>query len=780
MTSKMCRKIAFVVLTFVMFNLIVVNAAGKDLGNWSFYSIPDFTWDSVKNAPASDPKSIFSDLTSPHSVNADSTFVGDGVCFGTYKPGDRNWYASIATFPSNATNRARFLTYKRNNVQSCVATCFTIPTTGKYRVEADMLNIGTAEGLGSDNYARVTILNNGETMENAQNTHTFYIRNKNVAGDVGSYNSDIVTLTQGTKIYLRATSGTDTWGDDFYGIFKITKYDEKQNPICVYDLNQVGVENEKPLCGEGNSFSSTKVIGNSAQLRTCEPVINEWSFSYAPPFYSDANVDKPLSYTYNDVSTFGKAKGIQKRPAVNYSGCDFKREGIVMATSNTPGDRSWGSALEIYPNTSDYVRFIPGYNKVDGVTSAIVTCFTVPKNGNYKVNTNIVNYGWLVNEARGYGSNNMARVSIIPNGEKMETDLNSHDFKIKNVGSVEDIGYYNSEIMALNQGDKIFLRVYCGESWDKDDFFGKHVITETDAGGNAIKVYDLSKASYTTTGDWKMFSSPQNDVNPENYTGIIAFDSAWFNTNSIFSKTGIAASVERTSEQTSLDIRNSVMWSDSDERATVNLLDKDMVISCDITKNGIYIIDSLAQVDTGAEVNINIGKLAVSSSTKEIIPITSYTATTLIKGEKKYVAKLEKGDKIFFRVNKADITTQTKVAMSAKVIESLDANTKYDKDGIEITDFKTIKNGDVINISRYAYQNSGLDMNADFAIALYEGEELKDIKFINNTVLKPGVVQHINAQYTIPQNVDLKTAVIKTFVWNELVPLTDVNQFPNI
>ncbi|MEG2584051.1 MAG: glycosyl hydrolase family 28-related protein, partial [Oscillospiraceae bacterium] len=225
------------------------------------------------------------------------------------------------------------------------------------------------------------------------------------------------------------------------------------------------------------------VVVNCISFRTFEtfaaPNYGCWSFYIAPDFYTSGTT------SYADIYNFTLANDFSQKST---SG------GIMVSTSKSyTTDRHWSSYIETFPNDKmKEIHFATGLYQ--NIAQATTVCFSVPTSGYYNIFCNLINKGL----EGSFGNGNKARVSVIPKNEQMETKDNCVDFDVANLGeSGKNIGKYDSEVKYLNQGDKIFLRVFSGTAFAGDDIYGSYKITHLDYTDTKSAVYDLNKIGIT-------------------------------------------------------------------------------------------------------------------------------------------------------------------------------------------------------------------------------------------------------------------------------------------
>jgi len=176
---------------------------------------------------------IYQDMESDFEMAYDFTSL-DSEVFITGQPYNHKNRDYAAYLAMNNTQGADLTYYatasKVNNKDNGIATCFIVPEDGCYTVDWYLVN----KGNGTGNFARVSVLEDGVTMETAENTHDFEVTS---AGS--TYNSDVYALSKGDKIWTRVYSGSGITGDEIYGSLKISETTVSGTPLKVYDLNHL-------------------------------------------------------------------------------------------------------------------------------------------------------------------------------------------------------------------------------------------------------------------------------------------------------------------------------------------------------------------------------------------------------------------------------------------------------------------------------------------------------------------------------------------------------------
>ncbi len=123
-----------------------------------------------------------------------------------------------------------------------VAVSFTAPDDGYYDIYNCFENRGSGAASSGKCMHRITVLQNNEIAENAQNTtDTLFGEFKNgIAGEPVEFTKSL-QLRRGDMIFIRVSAYNDGYNDKVFGKVIITQKDELGEPVDVYDLSDVGM-----------------------------------------------------------------------------------------------------------------------------------------------------------------------------------------------------------------------------------------------------------------------------------------------------------------------------------------------------------------------------------------------------------------------------------------------------------------------------------------------------------------------------------------------------------
>lgn len=137
---------------------------------------------------------------------------------------------------------------------------FTAPEDGVYSIYAKAINdFGNdkSDTQGDGGAARVTVLKDGETSENAENSEDFVVPKTGEAAEI--FEKNAVSLSAGDRIMLRVSGGEKTEGDCFQIIWRITLENADGGAKKVYDLRDP-VDNFSENSGGGVQGAIDKSI----------------------------------------------------------------------------------------------------------------------------------------------------------------------------------------------------------------------------------------------------------------------------------------------------------------------------------------------------------------------------------------------------------------------------------------------------------------------------------------------------------------------------------------
>lgn len=128
------------------------------------------------------------------------------------------------------------------SVAGDVAVSFTAPDDGYYDIYNCFENRGAGVANGGKCMHRITVLQNGEITETAQNTtDTLFGEVVNgIKGEPVEFTKS-VKLKRGDMIFIRVSAYNDGYNDKVFGKVRITQKDELGDLVEVYDLSDVGM-----------------------------------------------------------------------------------------------------------------------------------------------------------------------------------------------------------------------------------------------------------------------------------------------------------------------------------------------------------------------------------------------------------------------------------------------------------------------------------------------------------------------------------------------------------
>lgn len=784
MKSKILKALAVLQATAVLGGYgvgAVPVSAEEDLGPWSFFAgnLFNFYYDAETKTEIT-TISYFDTSDFNYNLTAKDNACG-GVSRFVYGTEDKNWDAWIKTMPNSADNRFEIKSGLGGTTSDNGAGVrFTVPETGLWVAECDALNKGSGGNYGGGdvnggNAVRICMLDNGETRETSENCHDFPVREA-TASAKGYYKSDSTFLEAGGKIMMRLSQGLDDWADSIYLSYKIHKVNAAGDILETYDLNQIGVQTKRTIVSGEDSLTANKIKTDAASIVN-DAKFGNWEFFKVNQFYDrttakDRSKDKAFNESdMNKPANHGKLPLEEREIAggVPWIGTQsaYQREGIVVTGSNRyiSGDNNWNSGLEIYPGSADkLVRFIPAPNERDFTYAGELQAygigirFTVPKDGEYVLRTDVKNYGWLVDNKIGYGDGNYARAVFLNGSETTPIADNISVFKIPDIRESGDP--FESAQKQLSAGDRIWLEVYNGSWANLDDFIGHVIIDRYDELGQLAESYNLGESSFTKLGNWNLFTSAKGEEDTFKYVPLQAADlDTLENTLSGFNSYAARTSSYWGATTGKVTMKNeapSFGWNSGDESAVVRTAGDDMIITYDIPEDGTYSIKTATQLLSGTGATVTVSKTIPKKTpleTTEVTPLAQVTAASE-KNTRSAAAELSAGDRIEFRItNTGDNEAILRINPSiAKVEESISVVSG----GVNVSKVNKLLPGSKIDIKRNAISDGAM------IAALYEKTD-SGLKLIAVDVSNGSGsgLRSFSASVTIPTDADASKAVLK-------------------
>lgn len=691
----------------------------------------------------------------------------NGYAFSTdLQSTDANWSAWLATFPDGD----RFHMVPAGRAFDCsdigIGISFTTSQDANWVVECDVVNVGKGADFGTGNEARITTLAPGETLETKYNSVDFPVRNNNdVTGSGGYYRSPIKKLKSGSVIAMTVSTGIDSWGDNIYPMLKIYRVSDEGKILQVYDFTKYGSANEVVnVNNDDATFTSTIVEGTDKEF-TATPEFGPWSFYVEAPFYQAANWEdrtKDEFRTEEELTTYVAFNAGVADARIVYPGTDLgtniynNKAGIVIKSddSGSSNDNNWHSTLELYPayNTST-VRFIPSPRNSGCAYSGIAVKFTVPVDGIYDVLTTVKNYGWLGgNGLKGYGDQNLARVSVLTGDTKVQTEDNTATFGVGRPDWPEPS--YQSGKQFLNAGDSVWLEVYTGDNGNFDDFFASQIIKRYDDQDNLLETYDLGKSTFTRQQKWNLFHANKSATNSSDFIYMPAATSGMLIDNLGFENyAGVVTSYWGKPEgrvNMSAEAPN-FGWDYADDYMTINTQDQDMLISYDIDKDGTYNLTEKAMLEGTTSSNVSVGIY----NGEELLD--SFTIGTTAS-ENTCVASLSAGDRVYFRITKDTDDVVDTIKFNPSVTEYFE-KTEYFVGQAKVSSTDELNPEDVLTVKKNL---KAYDENTKVFVVLYDLEGGKTL----SSVAMADQNSDFTASITLPSDYTQAKYQIKTMVWN--------------
>lgn len=520
-------------------------------------------------------------------------------------------------------------------------------------------------------------------------------------------------------------------------------------------------------------FKNVEIVQNPSDWNTKTAVFGPWSFYQTRQFYDRATYKDKSTYTYNTLESIKSTPAVFANvyDPIRWDGTSSSKAGLVIASNkgNNP-DINWRCALETFEGKAeDDVHFVTQprvRDCTDGV--GITPVFTVPESGEYRVVTNVKNYGWTVNGSQDYGVENMARVSIIKKADGRETPENTHEFEI--LRKTEENPGFDSGVISLEAGDIVVLGVYNGKDGNLDDFYGTHKIIKYDGEGNEEKTYSLGDIGFSSSKPWHFYKSASNNTDFEKYIPLYAIKPE--NLTNAYGATGGYAALPTTDwngGKVTMSKEASVSWNEGEEGFSVVTGNDDVLVSADIAEEGDYIVRATAQnkgmyeYSDGAVISLSALKSGQTKDTNVIgtaeIGVSSGEKITLAKK-----ASLSAGDKVLLRVNKKKTKTEDNLKLTFSIV-------KIEK-GLKLTCTSEGK-----AVSSLSEVETGKALSAKLGFLNYEGSENVISPFAafydeNNAVYKvtalaPVTVgEYESKEFDFELTPDENTKKIIFFAWN--------------
>lgn len=527
---------------------------------------------------------------------------------------------------------------------------------------------------------------------------------------------------------------------------------------------------------EAIKFKDINITATPSDWSNSQMKSGNWKFYITKQFYSPDTFDRPETYEYRTEAVMTSAPAVYAGAlnAMKWDGMNAanNKAGLVIASNTGDStDYNWRCAMEVYPGTiGEKVRFIDQPRAAFCSDPICVTpCFTVPEDGNYSIESDIKNYGWLVNGLIGYGDRNMARISIFKGDDSVETDENCTEFEIKPM-NVETEKYDSGKI-ALTKGDRIYLGVYNGTDGNLDDFIGTFKITQYDAQNEVKEVFSLGDVSFTKTEDWHFFKSKADNTDIKNYMPIYAAKPTWLNYAYGFNG-GYAATTTSNWNNSKVAMANngSIGWNKNSETFTVKTGSDDNIITYDIKEAGKYFIKVTAQ-NTGSFASSDGAIIKLSKLTGDTTDDTDVIGTLTVPasdGNEHICAslkELEVGDRVMLRINKNQtINNDTlKMKYSLEIVND-NLNVTCKKNGTtDVTSANQIEIGDELKFSVGFTNYSSDTIPVQSFVALYNE---------NNVITKAlaaepkDVLGYAEEKFEMTTTVTEKVNKIVVFAWD--------------
>lgn len=255
----MFKKIGSAFLTFVLAvsvfpieGFTAENTLFAKWAPWSFYETENTNdFENFENAELCVP--VSPEYRSSNSIKPGLRVKnGDSAAYMYIRP-EIEWDVKIA---DNVKECAAFYP----SAEKGTAVGFTAPEDGVYSIYARAINdFGNdkSDTQGDGGSARVTVLKDGETSENAENSEEFLIPKTGAAAE--TFEKSALSLSAGDRIMLRVSGGEKTEGDCFQIVWRITLENADGSAKKVYDLRDP-VDNFSENSGGGVQGAIDKSI----------------------------------------------------------------------------------------------------------------------------------------------------------------------------------------------------------------------------------------------------------------------------------------------------------------------------------------------------------------------------------------------------------------------------------------------------------------------------------------------------------------------------------------
>ncbi|MEG1441743.1 MAG: hypothetical protein RSC29_03700, partial [Oscillospiraceae bacterium] len=387
----------------------------------------------------------------------------------------------------------------------------------------------------------------------------------------------------------------------------------------------------------------------------------------------------------------------------------------------------------------------------------IAPCFTAPESGKYRIETNIIN--------RGTRLGNMGRIAIIPTGTTMETPDNCTEFNIVNPSSGEHVPY-DSGVINLTQGDKVFLKVHSlnGEH-DGVDIWGSHKITKLNPDETVNTVYDLSDMAFTKAEGFKFYTA---DKDSNNFSAIFSAKPEWIKGGTEFTK-GVAAPASSWKDGTvTMQAKPYIGWNNDDKYITVKPTEKDLIFSYKPILNGDFKLD-ISAFNTKQNGITNSGVLSISkinTNTGEATPLNELSITGVGKLENT-VFELKAGETLLIRVNKTDVSGDDEFKMSVQ-LEKIDKNLNVIStvNDTPFTGTENINVGDTVKLNAIMGNYSQKEITVQLFACFYNKDgKMTKLKAMPNK--KIASMEKINEIIAVNIEDDIKGGRIEVYAWED-------------
>ena len=520
-------------------------------------------------------------------------------------------------------------------------------------------------------------------------------------------------------------------------------------------------------------FKNVEIVQNPSDWNTNTAVFGPWSFYQTKQFYDRETYKDKSTYTYLTLESIKSTPAVFANvyAPIQWAGTSSSKAGLVIASNkgNSP-DINWRCALEtLEGKAEDNVHFVTQPRVRDCTDGfGITPVFTVPESGEYRVVTNVKNYGWTVNGSQDYGVENMARVSIIKKADGGETRENTHEFEI--LRKTEENPGFDSGVISLETGDTVVLGVYNGKDGNLDDFYGTHKIIKYDGEGNEEKTYSLGDIGFSSSKPWHFYKSEASNKEFDKYISLYAIKPENL-TNAYGATGGYAAlpTADWNNGKVTMSKEASVSWNEGEDGFTVVTGDDDVIVSADIAEEGDYIVRTTAQntgtyeYSDGAVISLSTLKSGQTKDSNTIgtaeIGVSSGEKATLAKK-----ASLSAGDKVLLRINKKKTKVADKLKMTFSIVK-IETGLKLSctSDGNAISSLAEIESGKTLN-AKLGYLNcQDGEMTVSPFAALYDEN---DIIYKVAAIAPQTVGSYESGEFDFELIPDENTKKIVFFAWN--------------